>query len=72
MSKVVKDLLRSLGLFSETTHEDREEIDREIERITGKNCDEGVYELTEDEFLDIVRKVIRNKRRKEREAVIYA
>jgi len=61
MSIKVREWLRRLGI--ETTHEEREEIDREIERRTGRYCDNGVALLTEAEFLAIVSSV-RRKRRK--------
>jgi len=61
MSIKVREWLRRLGI--ETTHEEREEIDREIERRTGRYCDNGIALLTEAEFLAIVNSV-RRKRRK--------
>ena len=61
MSIKVREWLRRLGI--ETAHEEREEIDREIERRTGRYCDRGVELLTEAEFLSIVESV-RRKRRK--------
>ena len=61
MSIKVREWLRRLGI--ETTHEEREEIDREIERRTGRYCDNGVALLTEAEFLAIASSV-RRKRRK--------
>ncbi|MHC1636285.1 MAG: hypothetical protein ACXQTS_06690 [Candidatus Methanospirareceae archaeon] len=70
MSIVVRDLLKELGLYHLTTHEDRVEIDREIERITGKDCDEGAKELTREEFIEIVRKVLNRKKKKKREEII--
>ena len=62
MSIKVKEWLRRLGI--DTTHEEREEIDREIERRTGKYCDKGVELLTEAEFLAIV-DLAKRKRRKQ-------
>lgn len=35
-------MLKTLGLLEQTTHEQRLEIDREIERITGEDCDKAV------------------------------
>lgn len=61
MSIKVREWLRRLGI--ETTHEDREEIDREIERRTGRYCDNGVALLTEAEFLAIVNSVRRRRRK---------
>ncbi len=61
MSIKVKEWLRRLGI--DTTHEEREEIDREIERRTGQYCDKGVELLTEAEFLAIVDSVKRKRRK---------
>ena len=66
MSILVRELLRSLGLLSLTTHEDRIRIDEEIDRITGKYCDEGVKELMEDEFIAIVKKLLRGEKKRSR------
>ena len=62
MSIKVKEWLRRLGI--DTTHEEREEIDREIERRTGQYCDKGVELFTEAEFLAIV-DLAKRKRRKQ-------
>ena len=64
MSIKVKEWLRRLGI--DTTHEEREEIDREIERKTGQYCDKGVELLSEAEFLAIVDWV---RRRRKKQAV---
>ncbi len=61
MSIKVKEWLRKLGI--DTTHEQREEIDHEIERRTGRYCDKGVELLTEAEFLAIVDSVKRKRRK---------
>ncbi|MEM0494528.1 MAG: hypothetical protein QXU72_04545 [Thermofilum sp.] len=42
MSRLVRLMLQQLGLYELTTHEDRLEIDREIERRTGLSCDEAL------------------------------
>jgi len=67
MSILVKRLLESLGI--ETTHEERLEIDRLIEEVTGKYCDEGVLELSKEEFLEIVKEA--KKRVRKRALVTY-
>lgn len=73
MSRVVREKLRELNLLSQTTHEDRAEIDREVERVTGKYCDEGVRELTEVEFRTLVERILeRKKKKKKEELVAYA
>jgi len=61
MSIKVKEWLRRLGI--DTTHEEREEIDREIERRTGEYCDKGVELLSEAAFLAIVESVRRRRRK---------
>jgi hypothetical protein len=58
----VREWLRRLGI--DTTHEEREEIDREIERKTGQYCDKGVELLREAEFLAIV-DLVRRRRKKQ-------
>jgi len=73
MSRVVKELLGQLDLLPQTTHEDRVEIDKEIERVTGKDCDEGVKDLTQAEFVNLVKRVLeRRKKKKKEELVAYA
>ena len=42
MSIRVREWLRLMGLFGLTSHQDRVEIDREIERRTGVYCDEAI------------------------------
>jgi len=68
MSIKVREWLRRLGI--ETTHEEREEIDREIERKTGRYCDTGVELLSEAEFLTIVESIRRKRKRTAAEALI--
>ena len=61
MSIKVREWLLRLGI--ETTHEEREEIDREIEQRTGRYCDKGIELLSEAEFLAIVNSVRRKLRK---------
>jgi hypothetical protein len=68
MSIKVKEWLRRLGI--ETTHEEREEIGREIERRTGRYCDTGIELLSEAEFLAIVESARRKRKRTAAEAMI--
>jgi hypothetical protein len=68
MSIKVREWLRRLGI--ETTHEEREEIDREIERRTGRYCDSGIDVLSEAEFLMIVESVKRRRKKTAAEALI--
>jgi hypothetical protein len=68
MSIKVREWLRRLGI--DTTHEEREEIDREIERRTGRYCDKGVELLSEAEFLTIVDSVRRRRRKQMAEPLV--
>jgi len=61
MSKKVREVLKMLGLFDQTTHEDRLEIDREVERETSLPCDEGVMKMTKGDFVVLVAKVLRRR-----------
>jgi len=61
MSIKVREWLRRLGI--ETTHEEREELDREIKRKTGRYCDVGIAVLSESEFRSIVESVKRKRRK---------
>ena len=64
MSILVREWLKQLGLYWQTTHEDRLEIDREIERRTGVDCDTALAQgmISRDEFLSIVYSILRRRR----------
>lgn len=66
MSRLVRLLLMRLGLYPLTTHEDRVEIDREIELRTGVSCDEAIERglVSREEFLAIVFEVLRRRKRR--------
>ena len=68
MSIKVKEWLRRLGI--DTNHEEREQIDREVERRTGQYCDKGVELVTEAEFLAIVDSVKRKRRKQVAEPLV--
>ena len=70
MSRKVREWLMRLSI--ETTHEEREQIDREIERRKGVYCDEAVEKgmVSEEEFLEIVNLV--KKRKKKKREIAYA
>jgi len=61
-----------LQLFDQTTLEDRLEIDREIERRTGINCDDAISRrlISEQEFQEIVAIILNRKKRKRKEVVL--
>jgi hypothetical protein len=61
MSIKIKEWLRRLGI--DATHEERQEIDREIEQRTGQYCDKGAELLSEAEFLEIVNLVKRRRKK---------
>ena len=66
VSQKVREWLKLLQLFDETTHEDRLEIDMEIERRTGINCDDALSRrlIGEKEFREIVAIILNRKKRK--------
>ncbi|MEM0024123.1 MAG: hypothetical protein QXU69_08260 [Thermofilaceae archaeon] len=76
MSRLVRLLLMQLGLYHLTTHEDRLEIDREIELRTGVSCDTAIERglISKEEFAAIVIEVLKRRRRKTSrpELTIYA
>lgn len=64
MSCKIREWLKKLSLLERTTHEDRLQIDQEIERQTGENCDVAVERklIAEQEFYEIVMKILRKKK----------
>lgn len=64
MSKRVKERLRRMWILEKTDHEDRVELDRKIEEKTGKPCDEGVDELSDEDILDLLTLVWRKRKKK--------
>ncbi len=72
MSRKVREWLRELELYERTTHQDRVDIDMEIERRTGKYCDHAIEEkrITEKEFREIVELILKRKKKKKQEAVM--
>lgn len=73
MSERVREWLNLLGLHNLTNHEDRLEIDREIERRTGVECDEAIDSglISSREFEEIVMYVVKRKK-KMRVMEVYA
>jgi len=63
----IKVFERLRKMLIEAAHEERVEIDKEIEKKTGKYCDEGVNELSDTEFIEIVNKVKRKRKKKRAE-----
>jgi len=61
MSKKVRELLKWLGILDQTTHEDRLEIDREVEREIGLDC---VEKMTRGDFVELVARVLRRRGQK--------
>ena len=64
MSKRVKERLRRMRILEKTDHKDRVELDRKIEEKTGKPCDEGVDELSDEDILDLLRLIWRKRKKK--------
>ena len=65
MSNRIREMLRRVGLFEQTSHEDRLEIDREIEKITGEDCDRAIERKLIDEatFKTIVQFILSKKKK---------
>ncbi len=68
----IKVFERLARVMIETTHEEREEIDRDIEEKTGKYCDEGVDDLSDMEFIEIINKVKRKRKKQKKIELAYA
>ena len=69
MSIRVKQRLDTLRIL--TTHEDRVEIDKEIERITNVYCDKGIDKIS-DAALREIAEGIKRKKKKAPEIAVYA
>lgn len=70
MSKWVKERLRKMELLQKTDHEDRVELDKKIEEKTGKYCDEGVDDLTDDEILELLNLIWKKKKKKKAQLMV--
>ncbi len=70
MSKRVKARLRRMKILENTDHEDRVELDRKIEEKTGKPCDEGVDELSDEDILDLLRLIWKKRKKKVMEGYV--
>jgi len=64
VSKRVKERLMLMRVLEKTDHKDRVELDRKIEEKTGKPCDEGVDELSDEDILDLLRLIWRKRKKK--------
>jgi hypothetical protein len=53
-------------LLASLTPPEREEVDREVERITGKDCDDAARSLSKEEFREVAGAAIRNIRQRAR------
>jgi NCAIR mutase (PurE)-related protein len=65
MSIKVREWLKALKLYDQTTHEDRLEIDREVERRTGVHCDYALERelISKQDFIEIVNMILQKKKR---------
>jgi len=52
-----------MRVLAQTTHEDRVELDRRIEENTGKYCDDGVDELSDEEIMELLRQIWERKKK---------
>lgn len=64
MSRRVKARLRRMDILQKTDHEDRVELDKKIEAKTGKYCDTGVDDLSDEEILDLLRAIWKKRKKK--------
>ena len=71
MSRRVKERLKRMGILDKTDHEDRIELDRLIEKRTGKPCDDGVDELTDDEVLVLLKRIWKRRKKKVLEGYVF-
>jgi len=64
MSIKVREWLKALGLYGQTTHEDRLEIDKEVESRTGVDCDYAIERkmVDKEEFKRIVMLVLHRRK----------
>jgi len=72
MSRRVKNRLRRMEVLYRTDHEDRVELDRLIAEKTGKYCDVGVDDLSDEEFLELLRQAWEAKKKKKKRKPIPA
>lgn len=57
MSIKVHDRLKELGVdLEKTTHKERIKLDSHIEEKTGKWCDDGIKDVTDEELLELSKK----------------
>ncbi len=70
MSKRVKARLRRMKILEKTDHENRVELDRLIEEKTGKPCDEGVDELSDEDILDLLMLIWKKRKKKVMEGYV--
>lgn len=70
MSRKVREWLKRSRII--TTHEERIEIDREIERRKGMYCDDAIEKgmVSGEEFLEIVSLVKKRKKKKKETAYV--
>jgi len=61
VSKRVKEHLRRMRTLEKTDHKDRIELYQKIEEKTGKPCDKGVDELSDEDILDLLRLIWKKK-----------
>ena len=74
MSARVREWLKLMGLLHLTTHDDKVEIDREIESRTGVNCDDAIDRglVNKQEFEKNARSILNRKRKRKESAPLVA
>lgn len=70
MSRRVKERLDALRILTE--HIERVEIDKIVEEKTGKYCDEGIDDVSDEQLKDIVEEARRRLRKKKEKRVVPA
>lgn len=66
ISDKVKDRLMVMRILPHTTHDDRVELDALIEQRTGKYCDDGVSELTDEQIMELLNHIWNEKKKKKK------
>jgi len=66
LSRQVRIKLKAIGYYFGTTHEERIEMDREIERRKHMNCDRAMELglVSDEEFREIVELILKRKKKK--------
>ena len=71
MSRKVREWLKAMRLYEQTSHEQRLAIDKEIEQRKGVYCDKAIGRglVSEAEFREIVELVCKRKKKKKKNEI---